>query len=148
MIRFSLRCDNKHSFDSWFKSNDAYESLNKAGMLSCPICGSPGVKKSMMTPRVSAASDSEPEIAQSERKPDLSGPATPAEQAFAELKQFIVKNSEYVGTGFAREARAIHEGDSPKRSIYGEAKPEDARALVKEGIPVAPLPWISERNSN
>ena len=148
MIRFSLQCDGSHEFESWFQSNDAFESLKKAGMLACPICGSADVKKGMMTPRVHSSGNAHAVEAQPKAKADLSKPASPAEQALAELKKYVLKNSEYVGQRFAREARAIHVGDSPKRSIYGEAKPSDARELLDEGIPVAPLPWTDTHKSN
>ena len=71
-----------------------------------------------------------------------------AEAALAELKQKIKDNSEYVGTDFADEARKIHDGDAPERSIYGEAKAEDAKKLIEDGIPVAPLPFVPTRKQN
>ncbi|MDA9944988.1 DUF1178 family protein, partial [Paracoccaceae bacterium] len=40
MINYSLKCSNKHSFDSWFQSADAFEKLQNAGMVTCAICGS------------------------------------------------------------------------------------------------------------
>lgn len=148
MIRFSLHCDRGHDFDSWFKSNDAYESLDRSGMLSCPVCGSTEIKKSMMTPQLRSNGNDEAEQLPAKAKADLSKPATPSEQALAELRKFVVENSEYVGKRFASEARAIHVGDAPKRSIFGEAKPDDARALVEEGIAVAPLPWAETSKPN
>ena len=42
------------------------------------------------------------------------------------------------GLNFATEARAMHDGEQPARSIYGEAKPEEAKALIEDGIRVAP----------
>ena len=77
----------------------------------------------------------------------LSKPASPAEQALAELRKKIVANSEDVGTEFAREARAIHEGEAPERPIIGEARANEARALIEDGIPVAPLPWQSRKSN-
>ena len=65
-----------------------------------------------------------------------------------ELKRKVQENSEYVGSDFATEARKIHDGDAPERSIYGEAEPEEARKLVEDGVPVAPLPFIPSRKTN
>ena len=79
--------------------------------------------------------------------PDLSAPASPAEQALAELRRRIEASSEDVGRDFAAEARRIHEGDAPARPIIGEARPAEARALIEDGIPVAALPW-SGRKTN
>ena len=46
------------------------------------------------------------------------------------------------------EARAMHAGETPQRPIYGEAKPADARALIEDGVPVAPLPFLPTRKVN
>ena len=143
MIRYSLHCDADHTFDSWFRSGEDYDSLRKAGMLSCPICGSESVSKSMMSPQVKSAGCGEQDV-----KTDLSKPASPAEQAISELRNLIKKKSEYVGREFPSEARAIHLGDAPKRSIYGEAKPDEARALLDDGILVAPIPWVDSNRTN
>ena len=143
MIRYSLHCDEDHTFDSWFRSGEDYDSLRKVGMLSCPICGSENVSKSMMSPQVKSSGTEEQDV-----KTDLSKPASPAEQAISELRNLIKKQSEYVGREFPSEARAIHFGDAPKRSIYGEAKPDEAQALLDDGILVAPIPWVDSNRTN
>ena len=58
------------------------------------------------------------------------------------LRTAVENNSDYVGDKFATEARAIHDGDAPERSIYGEAKPEEAKQLIEDGVPVLPLPFM------
>ena len=78
----------------------------------------------------------------------LTAPASPAEAALRELKRKIQEHSEYVGRDFAAEARAIHEGAAPERSIYGEANAEEARQLIEDGVPVAPLPFTPTRKTN
>ena len=78
----------------------------------------------------------------------LGKPANPAEQALAALRKKIEANADYVGPKFAREARAIHEGSAPERPIYGEARADEARALLEDGVPVAPLPFTPGRKSN
>ena len=80
-------------------------------------------------------------------EPSLSAPASAAEQALKELRQKIESASENVGTDFAAEARRIHDGDAPKRAIIGEARLADAKALVDDGVPVAPLPWSSRKTN-
>jgi hypothetical protein len=140
MIQYALKCADGHSFDSWFQSADAYEKLAAAGMVTCAVCGSPQVTKALMAPQVRAARDAAD-------KP-LSKPASPQEQALAALKKQIEENSDYVGLNFAAEARSMHEGDSPSRPIYGEAKPDEARKLIEDGVPVAPLPFTPKRKSN
>ncbi|MGA1232388.1 MAG: DUF1178 family protein [Lutimaribacter sp.] len=78
----------------------------------------------------------------------LTRPASPVEQQLAELRRKIEQNSDYVGMNFAKEARAMHDGTAPERAIYGEARPDEARKLLEDGIPVAPLPFIPGRKTN
>lgn len=139
MIQYALKCADGHTFDSWFQSAEAFEKLQSGGMVSCAVCGGSKVEKAVMTPRVAASRD---------KKGPLSTPASAAEQAMAELRRKVEDNSDYVGENFATEARAIHDGSAPERAIYGEAKLEDAKKLVEDGVPVAPLPFLSNRKTN
>ncbi len=148
MIKFSLRCSAGHSFDSWFKSNDAFESLGASGMLSCPVCGSEEIEKNIMTPQV-RPSPAKPGADSGGANPaDISKPATKAEKMVRDLRRIVNRNFENVGRRFAAEARAMHEGDSPKRSIMGEANFKEAAELLEDGIPVAPLPWPNPGKTN
>ena len=88
-----------------------------------------------------------PNVAPSAPGPSLRAPASPAEKALAEFRRHVEATSENVGRDFAAEARRIHEGVSAERPIIGEARPAEARALVEDGIPVAPLPWGNRRTS-
>lgn len=139
MIQYSLRCDQDHRFDSWFQSADAFDKLHKARHLTCAVCGSTTVEKAVMAPRVSTSD--------AEARP-LSAPKSQAEQALAALRAHVEKHSDYVGGNFVAEARAIHEGDAPERSIWGEARADDARKLAEDGIRIAPLPFVPGRKSN
>ena len=141
MIRFSLRCDNAHRFESWFGSGEDFDRLRAAGLVSCAICGSAAVEKDLMAPNIGAGGRA------AEAAPSLSAPASPAEQALAELRARIEARSENVGRDFAAEARRIHEGEARARPIIGEARPAEARALVEDGIPVVPLPWSSRKGN-
>ena len=144
MIRYTLKCEQDHSFDSWFQSAQAYDKLMTAGLVTCAVCGALGVEKAIMAPRVRPART----VAATRPEPGLlSAPASPAEQAVAEMRKMVEENSENVGDRFAHEARAIHEGEAPKRSIYGHARPDDAKALIDDGIHVAPLPWGNRRTN-
>lgn len=138
MIQFSLRCENDHRFDSWFKSAAAFDKLHAANMVNCIVCGSSKVEKALMAPKIRDSRKNQ--VAAQDPKV--------AEQMMAELKKQVEQNSEYVGMNFAREARDIHEGTAPERSIYGEARPEEARKLIEDGVPVAPLPFVPGRKSN
>jgi len=148
MIQYALKCAEGHDFDSWFQSAEAYDKLAAAGMVHCAVCGGRKVEKAMMSPRVRPGRKvAKPAPEEMPERP-LSKPASPAEQAIAELRRKVEATSDYVGMNFAAEARAIHQGDAPERPIYGEAKLEEARALIEEGVPVAPLPFTPNRKTN
>ena len=144
MIQYALKCENGHSFDSWFQSAAAFEKLQKSNMVTCAICGSTSVQKAIMAPRVNTSDAPDTPVEKPQEKP-LSDPA---QQALKELRKHIETNADYVGDNFATEARAIHDGSAPERSIYGAAKPDEAKQLIKEGIPVAPLPFMTGRKTN
>ena len=114
MIRYALRCDQAHRFDSWFGSGADFDRLRDAGLLACAVCGSTAVEKDLMAPNVAAP-----------RRPSapLSAPASPAEQALAELRRRIEAESEDVGRDFAAEARRIHEGRAPERADHRRGAP-------------------------
>lgn len=159
MIRYALRCDREHRFDSWFGSSGDYDRLRDAGLVTCAVCGSTSIVKDLMAPALgSAATPPAPDRAASNRNapdrgapdlgaPDLRAPASPAERALTELRRRIEATAEDVGRNFVSEARSIHAGTAPDRPIIGEARPSEARAMIEEGIPVAPLPW-GKRTSN
>ncbi len=141
MIRYSLRCTKEHAFDSWFQSAGAYDALHKAGHIACPVCGDNGIEKTLMAPAVRPAE-------KAAAPATLSAPQNDIEAAFAEMRRQIEANSDYVGVNFVAEARKMHAGEIEERSIYGEAKPEEARALLEDGINVAPLPFMPSRKAN
>ena len=143
MIQYSLKCENDHSFDSWFASADAYDKLAENGMVSCAVCGSTKVSKAIMAPRVRTTKGKEAPAA-----PTLPTEKSVAEQAMAKMRAKVEQNSEYVGTNFATEARSMHLGDAPERAIYGEAKPEEAKSLIEDGLPVTPLAFMPTLKSN
>ncbi len=144
MIRYALKCSDAHAFESWFASSQAFEALRDAGQLNCPVCGDADIGKAIMAPPVHASLT---KSAKPEARP-LKAPASEAETALAELRRQIEANSDYVGLSFAAEARKMHDGDIPHRSIYGEANVRDARQLLEDGVPVAPLPFIPLRKTN
>lgn len=139
MIRYALKCDNDHGFESWFGSADDYDRLRAAGHVMCPDCGSSRVGKALMAPSVTPSP---------EKRGKLTKPANEHEAALAELRRQIEENSDYVGMNFAAEARAMHDGEVPERSIYGEARVDEARKLLEDGIPVAPLPFRPKARAN
>ncbi|MGV6812065.1 MAG: DUF1178 family protein [Brevirhabdus sp.] len=139
MIRYALKCREGHGFDSWFESAEAFDTLATRALVTCPLCGSSEVQKAIMAPGVSTSG---------ERSGEALTETTPMEDAITKIKAHVEENSEYVGSDFARAARDMHEGIEPERSIHGEAKPEEARKLIEDGVPVAPLPFAPTRKVN
>ena len=151
MIRYALKCANDHGFESWFASATAFDKLAGTGRIACPVCGSPEVAKTLMAPSLGGGSehlDAAPSAAPEPTVGVLSRPVSPLEQAIAALRRQVESQSEYVGRNFATEARAIHDGGAPERAIHGEARLDEARALMEDGIPVAPLPFLPGRKTN
>jgi hypothetical protein len=162
VIRYSLRCATGHGFESWFHGGDAFAALVAKGQLSCPICGDAKVEKDLMAPAVrparmakttgnAATGNATTGVAVPDllpERPSLSEPASELEAAVAALRRQIEANSDYVGMNFVTEARRIHAGEAPERAIYGEAKPDEARQMIEDGLPVAPLPFMPARKVN
>ena len=140
MIKYTLQCKNLHQFESWFRTSDDYEKLNNEKMLSCEICGSKSISKSLMSPSVSSKE-------KKRAKETLDTVPSKEQKLIKQLKKEVEKNCEYVGDNFEKEARAIHFGDSPERSIYGKTTIKEAKSLYEDGIPVTPLPWFDRKTN-
>lgn len=148
MIVFDLGCDNGHVFEAWFGSSEDYEQQRERGLVTCPLCGSVAVEKAVMAPRVgrkgnqiavrASTADQAPPFSQDGPSPEQ---AKAMLKALAEAQAEALKNSEWVGKGFADQARAMHLGDVEHRSIHGQTTLEEARSLLEDGVPVAPLPF-------
>jgi hypothetical protein len=157
MIHYTLRCDRGHAFESWFQSSSAYEAQEKRKLVNCPTCGSAKVERAIMAPQIVSKKGREgsvpaPAAAATETATPVSTPLLMAQERelrakLKELRDHIVKNADNVGDRFPNEARKMHYGDIEHRPIYGEASPDEARALVDEGVDVAPLPVLpNDRN--
>jgi hypothetical protein len=160
MIRYALRCDHDHAFESWFQDSAAYDSQVKRKLVTCPVCGSAKVEKAIMAPRVVSKKGRDTAVTPAPETTET--PAQPAETAtpaptplmmaqerelrakLKELRDHIVKNADNVGERFPNEARKMHYGEIEHRPIYGEASPDEARALIDEGVEVSPLPVLPE----
>lgn len=146
MIRYALSCAAHHDFESWFQSSAAYDRLAGSDRVTCPVCGSTKVHKALMAPAVVGAGRAAEKAADA---PSASAASpTEIERALAALRQHVEENSDYVGLNFAAEARRIHAGEAPERSIYGETQADEARKLIEDGVPVAPLPFVPRRKTN
>jgi hypothetical protein len=128
MIKYRLICAKGHEFEAWFANGAAYDTLTQRKALVCEVCGSKSVSKALMAPSVA--------------KSDVT--ALQARKAVTELIARLKSGAEDVGPRFADEARAMHDGDTPQRGIYGEASVAEARSLIDDGIAILPLPTLPE----
>jgi hypothetical protein len=156
MIHYNLRCAKGHAFESWFQSSSAYEAQEKRKLVSCPVCGSTRVERAIMAPQIVSKkgrewATSEPppaptitEVAAPSSTPLLMAQETELRAKLRELRNHIVKNADNVGERFPNEARKMHYGDIEHRPIYGEASPDEAKALIDEGVEVMPLPPLPD----
>ena len=152
MIVFDLHChDAGHRFEGWFASSEDFESQQARGLVTCPQCGSADVTKAPMAPAVGRKGNQlapmpQPAAPTPAAQPMSQGTAMPPEaaammRALAEMQAAALQNSRWVGGKFAEESRAIHYGEQDAEPIHGEATIEEAKALLEEGIEVAPLPF-------
>lgn len=139
MIRYGLVCDQGHEFEGWFSESADFDRQSQSGFLSCPLCSSVKIAKTLMAPAVSTARqrDARQAVAFDEAQ----------REAFLKLKQAVAEikaKSEDVGERFPEEARKIHYGETEARGIIGEASLQEVKELIDEGIDIAPLPNLPE----
>jgi hypothetical protein len=163
MIRYALRCEHDHAFESWFQSSSAFDSQVKRKLVTCPTCESTKVEKAIMAPRIVSKKGRESAAPVAAPVPTSapSAEAVPGAQSLGpqplvmaqelelrtklkELRDHIVKNADNVGERFPNEARKMHYGEIEHRPIYGEASPDEARSLIEEGVEVSPLPVLPD----
>ncbi|MDO9026020.1 DUF1178 family protein [Zwartia sp.] len=150
---FDLQCEHGHLFEGWFSSHEDYDAQQSRGILTCPMCHSASIEKRLSAPRLNVGHfDAEPRStegvsagASAARETVLA--SSPEALQLAQIQAAImqqmrelVRNTENVGSGFADEARRIHEGESEERPIRGTATIEEREALVEDGIAVVALP--------
>jgi len=132
MIHYALTCEHDHAFEGWFGSSADFDDQQARGLLECPVCASKAVRKQIMAPAVAGTKRTTAEPS--------GPPRAMLMEAMGRIRQHVVDNFDDVGDTFAKEARAIHEGRSEARGIYGQATSEEVKGLVQDGVPVAPMP--------
>ena len=153
MIRYALRCERDHTFESWFQDSAAFDTQVKRKLVDCPVCGSVKIEKAIMAPQIVSKKRREATVpAPAPAQPAPEAASTPLMMAqerdlrakLKELRDHIVKNADNVGERFPNEARKMHYGEIEHRPIYGEASPDEARSLIDEGVEVSPLPVLPD----
>ena len=163
MIRYSLVCGEEHGFDAWFRDSAAFDDLDRDGHLACPQCGSAKVRKALMapsirrlakkggsseTPTADESEVSKPVPVVMEAPPSIEDDKSRQMRAFFREMHLRVKSTaENVGAAFSKEARKIHDGDEPHRSIYGTATGDEVRSLIEDGVSILPLPPLPDEHN-
>jgi hypothetical protein len=133
MIRYALACEAGHEFEGWFSASGDFDDQASRGLLSCPVCDTRQVRKAIMAPALAGTG-------KRDLAPRPAAMRAAMMEAMTRVRAHVESHFDYVGDRFATEARAIHEGKSEERGIYGEASPAEVKALVADGVPIAPLP--------
>ena len=141
MIKYNLKCDNDHEFESWFSDSKEFERLKTKKLLECIYCNSKIIKKSIMAPMISVSKNNNlnkfqinDKILQKQRN------------KLIKLRNYIEKNFEYVGKDFSKKVREIYYDKKNKKTIYGITTPEERRDLKEEGIDLLSIPWVDKDN--
>ena len=141
MIKYNLKCNNDHEFESWFSDSKEFERLKTRKLLECIYCNSKKIKKSIMAPMISISKNNNlnkfqinEKILQKQRN------------KLIKLRNFIEKNFEYVGEDFSKKVREIYYDKKNKKTIYGITTPEERKDLKEEGIDLLSIPWIDKNN--
>ena len=142
MIKYKLECKNCNiQFDSWFANSKDYEKLKKLNHLSCHLCNSLNIDKTLMSPNI--LNSKKQEVKDNENKKYIN-----IKSKIKEYQKFIQNNFNYVGENFAYEARSIHYNNKKKqKNIYGKASIKEVKELKEEGIETEMIPWISENDN-
>ena len=142
MIKYNLNCKNCNlNFDSWFASSTEFEKLKKRKLLSCHVCNSLKIEKSLMMPSVINKISIRKDKTSSKKNVDI-------KKTIIEYQKFIKKNFDYVGENFTYEARSIHYDKKEKnKGIYGTASKQDLKELKEEGIDAQIVPWFEDKNN-
>ena len=144
MIVFDLKCGAGHVFEAWFASSGAFADQVAAGQVHCPLCDDTAIEKAVMAPAVAAKGNRRRDVAGPMKSAADAEELTPAKvkaalQALATVQAKALESSQWVGSAFADQARAMHEGERDKAPIHGQASLAEAKALVEDGVPIAPL---------
>ena len=134
MIKYNLKCRNKHEFESWFSDSHEFEKLNKKNLLECIYCESKDIRKSIMAPMVSVLKEKDDEIKKLNRN------FKNKKESLINLRKYIEKNFEYVGKDFSKKVREIYYDKKNNKTIYGSTTLKERKELSEEGIDLLSIP--------
>ena len=140
MIKYNLKCKNKHEFESWFSDSKEFEKLKKKNMIECIFCKTKSVKKSIMSPRVLSK---EEKLKDNRSLKEIKKIRKDLER----MRKFVEKNFEYVGDRFPHEVRNIYYNKRKNKNIYGNVTHKESEELKEEGIELTTIPWLNNKDN-
>ena len=140
MIKYNLKCQNEHEFESWFSNSEEFEKLNYKNLLECIYCSSKNIKKSIMAPMVSSKKNKE------EILDIINVDLNNEKNNLLRLRKYIEKNFDYVGKDFSKKVREVYYDKKNKKAIYGTTTQKEREELAEEGIDLLSIPWVNKDN--
>ena len=140
MIKYNLKCNYDHEFESWFSDSSEFDNLKRKKLLKCIFCESKKISKSIMAPMVSGTKEKDSEIK------ILKKSLENQKNKLLKLRKFVENNFENVGKDFSRKVREVYYDKESKKMIYGITTLEERKELEEEGIDLLSVPWVSKDN--
>ena len=140
MIKYNLKCQNDHEFESWFSNSKEYDKLNKKGLLECIFCSSKKINKSLMAPSILNLKEKVKKIE------TINDEFKNEKNKLLNLRKYIEKNFDYVGKDFSKKVREVYYDKKNKKTIYGTTTPKEREELLEEGIDLLSIPWVNKDN--
>ena len=140
MIKYNLKCNNEHEFESWFSDSNEFDNLKKKKLLECIFCSSKNVNKSIMAPMVSGIKMNDSETQ------ELNENLLNEKDKLLKLRKFVENNFEYVEKNFSDKVREIYYDKKSKKAIYGKTTAKERKELEEEGIDLLSVPWVRKNN--
>jgi hypothetical protein len=140
MIKYNLKCNNGHEFESWFADSKEFDNLKKKKLLDCIFCSSKKIDKSIMAPMISSTKKGKNDIK------DFNEGLQNEKYKLIQLRKFVENNFENVGENFSRKVREVYYDKKSKKTIYGTVTSEEKKELEEEGIYLLSIPWVSKDN--
>ena len=140
MIKYNLKCNIGHEFESWFSDSKEFDNLKKKKLLECIYCSSNNIQKSIMAPMVSGAKPNK------DTENFLDQKLYNEKKQLIKIREYVEKNCEFVGDKLSQKVREIYYDKKTNKSIYGTTTAEERDELIDEGIDLVSIPWIRKDN--
>tara|TARA_A100001015_G_C14737110_1_gene612192 strand:+ start:137 stop:559 length:423 start_codon:yes stop_codon:yes gene_type:complete len=140
MIKYNLKCENDHEFESWFSNSKEFDKLKNRKLLECIFCASKNICKSIMAPMISSSHKKYKKFEILDKK------LKDKKDTLMFLRNYVEKNFEYVGKNFSKKVREVYYDKKNNKAIYGTTTPEEREELAEEGIDLLSIPWVNKDN--